>query len=192
MVDRISAFNARLMHEINLANKRGHSDAIHAVLERTFWQSMDAALPQMSRLLVEASTAVAGLNSLEHHLATVHALCIQESSAAANAQNGLLSRLWTIFGGRNELRQRSTVQVQEGRSVVTGVVSAVAYTMTAVDADLTMLRESVSSSDARTMALPLEVHVKTLGRGFYRLAGKLSRSQLTAEEPHEIRVPAFS
>ncbi|KAI0670826.1 hypothetical protein C8Q78DRAFT_973790 [Trametes maxima] len=185
LVDSVLASNARLMREYNLANEHGHSDATHAALGRTFWQSMDTVSPQMLRLTADASAAADKLNKLEDHLMTVNALCIKESIALADAQDGFASWLWTILGGSEELllelRHRQALQVlakvQEDRSVMVGVVAAIEHTVMAVEVELSVSREWLMSSDGWATALPLEIQLEIFEHGFHRLARTLARSR---------------
>ncbi|OJT09924.1 hypothetical protein TRAPUB_13591 [Trametes pubescens] len=201
-IDSITSFNTYVMHEIDTTTQKGTRTQLDETLVRMFRASMDNFSSQISRLLVSASIAANSLDRLEERLSTAHALCIQETIATTFAQDDLLWRLWSILGGnkdqRRDLENRSSVlkEVTQYRAVAMAYVFAAMQALTAVDADLTALRERLVASDVSTQDLPLEVHIASIQRGLYRvhdtkigsrdeqprLVGEVRRSQVGGSE----------
>lgn len=164
-----------VMHEIETAKRKGNRAHLDATLTRTFQASMDTFSSQISRLLLSATVAATSLDRLEEHLSIAHELCIQEAIATAFAKDDLLWRLWSVLGGnrsqRRDLENRASVlkEVQRYRAVAVAYVAAAMHTLTAVDAELTELRERLIASEVSVQELPVEVHVASIQGGLYRL-----------------------
>ena len=178
---------------IEAAQNSDNASHINKAVLRTFQHSLTSFADAISAILLDATATSASLDRLHERLTTVHTLCLQETFENALALDDLLWQLWTILGGNRlkirDLKRRESVlkQVEQYRSIAAAYVAGAMRTMTAIDAELSMLRERLVSSALEANPLPIEVQLASIDRILHRLMEDHRRGrQLTVEG--EVRV----
>ncbi len=182
-----AAFNRYAIRTIQAAAETGSVANIDATLLRTFEDAMKTLASQVTRVIVNATTAMMALEALEDRLTAVHELCVQEAFTTVVSLDDLLWELWTMLGGNKsqvrELQRREAVlkQVQRHRAVAVAYVSAATQTLVKVDAGLSELRDRLRGYSVDAEHIPLEVHIASLEQSLSRL--QLARTTSAGSPP---------
>jgi hypothetical protein len=145
------------------------------VVAEMFSDAMGVLSANLNRLVLEAESNLANLNSLEEHLETIHDMVTREDMATTAEKDDLLAELWTALGGnRKELRNFSDhlkllKQVGTFRKKALIHVTAALETLRAMSDDMEDLRERVSTPELVGPSIPMEVHIESIQNGIERL-----------------------
>ena len=145
------------------------------MIAKTFADAMGVLSANLARLVLEAESNLANLNSLEEHLSTLHDMVTRENITTTNARDDLLSELWTVFGvNRKELRnfeEHLTLLKDAGafRKKALIHVTAALETLRAMSDDMEDLRERAATPELVGASLPMAVHIESIQNGILRL-----------------------
>ena len=164
----------------------------HVVAE-TFGQAMNVLSGNMQRLILEAETSLANLNSLEERLTTLHEMVTREDSSLSTAKEELLAELWTKLGGnRKTLRgfEQHLILLKDlngyRKQALVHVVAAL-QTLQSMSEDMEDLRERVAAPDLVGSQIPVEVHMRSIRNGLERLReGRIRAKHLSEEAMYRV------
>ncbi len=136
---------------------------------------MSVLSTEIARVMLEANAVLARLDALEENLYNIRAICEQEMIVTKAALDELLSQLWTILGGNKTQRQELSRQaeilanVEWYRALSVSHVVATTETLSAVEAELSELRDKLSAPELVGDAIPLEVHIASIEHSAQRI-----------------------
>ncbi|KAF8623605.1 hypothetical protein AX17_007308 [Amanita inopinata Kibby_2008] len=148
-----------------------------------FADAMGVLSANLQRLILEAETNLANLNSLEERLSTLHDIVTREGISISNAKDDLLSDLWTILGGnRGRLRGLNEhlallKQLGSYRKKALVHVTATLEALQAMSDDMEDLRERVATPELVGPSVPIEVHIQSIQNGIERLQEGRNRAR---------------
>ncbi len=183
----ILSFNRYAIRTIQSASEKDSAANIDVTLLRTFEDAMKSLATQVTRVIVDATTAMMSLDALEDRLTAVHELCVQETFTTAVSLDDLLWELWTILGGNQsqvrDLKRREAVlqAIERHRALAVVYVSAATHTLVKIDAGLSDLRERLMGYSVDAEHIPLEVHLASLEQSVTRL--QLARTTSAGSPP---------
>lgn len=146
-----------------------------ATILRTFQTSLAWFTSSISAIIVEASATTSNLDRLEECLAMAHALCLREQFETTLALDDLLWELWTKLGGHRskvrDLKNRASVlkNIQKYRSIAIAYVAGTMQTLSAIDVELSELRDRLSAPALEANHIPLEVQLASIESSVRRL-----------------------
>lgn len=163
------------------------------VVAETFGQAMNVLSGNMQRLILEAETSLANLNSLEERLTTLHEMVTREDSSLSTAKEELLAELWTKLGGnRKTLRgfEQHLILLKDlngyRKQALVHVVAAL-QTLQSMSEDMEDLRERVAAPDLVGSQIPVEVHMRSIKNGLERLReGRIRAKHLSEEAMYRV------
>lgn len=163
------------------------------VVAETFGQAMNVLSGNMQRLILEAETSLANLNSLEERLTTLHEMVTREDSSLSTAKEELLAELWTKLGGnRKTLRgfEQHLILLKDlngyRKQALVHVVAAL-QTLQSMSEDMEDLRERVAAPDLVGSQIPVEVHMRSIRNGLERLReGRIRAKHLSEEAMYRV------
>lgn len=147
-------------------------------LLRQFGSVMGILGDQAASVLVAARKTATALDALEGRLVAVHTLCLEESVVTRTALDDILSELWTRLGGNRakvqRLEERRIVlqRVDQYRRSAVGHIAATMHTLTAVEEELSELRDKLSASEIAGTHVPVEVQIASIARSVERLRAR--------------------
>lgn len=142
---------------------------------RTFQTSLAWFTSSISAIIVDASAAASSLDRLEERLSTAHSLCLKEEYATALALDDVLWELWTRLGGNRskvrDLKNQARVlkDVRQYRMVAVAYVAGTMQTLSAVDAELSELRDRLSAPSLEGSHVPIEVQLVSIESSVRRM-----------------------
>jgi len=193
-VDNILAVNTYARRTIEEANTKKHSifsslspwsKKPKEIVAETFTDAMGVLSANLNRLVLEAESNLANLNSLEEHLDTIHDMVTREDMATTAEKDDLLAELWTTLGGnRKEMRNfndhlKLLKQVGTFRKKALIHVTAALETLRAMSDDMEDLRERVATPELVGPSIPMEVHIESIQNGIERLQEGRDRAKRT-------------
>ncbi len=169
----ILAFDEYALRSIGKAQASGKNATDTAT--QLFRSSMTVLSAEVARVIIDATSTAARLDTLEEKLYIIRSLCEQEMLLTQTAVGEVLSELWTALGGNRAKLQHLEQQVDVLRNVdwyralsVSHVASTTA-TLEAIEAELSELRDKLASPALAGDTIPLEVHIASIERGARRI-----------------------
>lgn len=136
---------------------------------------MSVLSTEVARVMVGATTVASMLDALEEKLAVIRTVCEHERIVTETALGEVLSELWTLVGGNKvklqQLGRHVDIlrNVDWYRSLSVAHVVATTETLLRVEAELSELREKLSTPALADDAIPIEVHIASIERSARRL-----------------------
>jgi chromosome segregation ATPase len=141
---------------------------------------MNTLSANMRRLALEAEVSISDLNTLEEHLKSIHEVVSREDSSIIEAKDELLAQLWTKLGGN----QKELKGMNKHLVLLKGVGSyrdrALAHVVAALQTLETMAEEMEELRER--VAIPVEVHMKSIRSGLERLKDRRIGAKNAAEQ----------
>ncbi|KAI1795832.1 hypothetical protein LXA43DRAFT_880971 [Ganoderma leucocontextum] len=172
-VDTVLAFDDYALRSIASAQTSGADVRDTAVA--TFQSTMTTLASEVARVILDATTVASSLDVLEEKLSIIRSLCEQEMVLTKSNLSDVLSELWTALGGNKDKLYHLTNQVEILRNVdwyrslsVAHVVATTEVLLT-LEAELSELRDKLSTPELIGDAIPIEVQIASIERGARRI-----------------------
>ncbi|KAF8263580.1 hypothetical protein EI94DRAFT_1807003 [Lactarius quietus] len=150
--------------------------ATKQVVLRTFTETMNTLSIIIQRVVLEAEVSISDLNRLEEHLKSIHEVVSRDDPQISAVLDEIAARPWIILlgGDRKELRE-----MDERRALLNGVgkyrdrarghvVEALQYLEKTVE-DMEQLRGRMAAPQLVGETVPIDIHIKRLRFGLWRL-----------------------
>ncbi|PIL29459.1 hypothetical protein GSI_08401 [Ganoderma sinense ZZ0214-1] len=186
MVDTVLAFDDYALRSIASAQTSGADVRDTAVA--MFRSMMTSLASEVTRVILDATTVASSLDALEEKLSIIQSLCEQEMVLTKSNLSNVLSELWTALGGNKDKLYHLTNQVEILRNMdwyrslsVAHVVATTEILLT-LEAELSELRDKLSTPELIGDVIPIEVQIASIERGARRIKEeKLKTRQLARQ-----------
>lgn len=181
-VDNILAVNTYAWHTIEEANAKKPSAFASlspwakdpkAVVASTFTDAMNVLDANLKRLILEAESNLANLNTLEEHVESLRDMIARENKDVS--QEEVLSSFFAILfkGARSSKIYADNLKVLKElgsfRKKALLHVTAALETLRAMSDDMEDLRERAATPELVGPSIPIEVHIQSIQHGIERL-----------------------
>ncbi|KAL1630546.1 hypothetical protein SLS56_004820 [Neofusicoccum ribis] len=149
----------------------------HAKLVEQYLQHTQTIESEIQGLIVQATTLLGILDTLEDQLGAIHDISIRDDNTLQGKREELFLQLWTKLGGNRSDVKKLDQEIQLLKNINTYRRSAVAHVsstmvkLRAIAAHLEDLRERAAAPDVVGVdgEMPITLHIENIQRGLDRL-----------------------